>query len=755
MEYGAVMLIGVVFMAAFILFGLPALQTWQTQIATMPRAPPTQVAAAEVPTQALIQQAGPPFDWMIVVYVIVGIIVAYFVVLKGIFLVRDHQVGILTKRFGGKSMPPGQIIARRGEVGVQAKTLMPGLYWRFPLFWSVKKAAIVKIETGKLGIVESIDGERLKPGRLLADAVECNHFQNAEAFLDNHGMKGFQIPVLTPGEYRINTEIFKVTIVNATKVDKEKTGLVTALDGQPLPKEFMIAPKPIEAPTAEYKNARPHKFFQDGQAFVDSAGYRGPQEDTLQPGEYYINTKLFTVEVVDIQEVPPGFVGILRSNIGPHSKEEPPADKDTPSKTDSDAPVDKDEQAKKAEAQAQAAMALIEDKRARGILKHPVLPGKYNLNTVAYTPYLVPTSAVTIDWAAGTDSRMDLGDGEQDRRQIKRTTHDEDLPQPPLYKGSALQKALDFFRFSQLKVTSKDGFELGVDVRMVIRILPEDAAWVIARFGSVENLIQQIVHPLIDSSFRNKAGESKAIDFIQSRAKLQQEALQKAEDEFKKYHVEAQNLLIAYIDVDDALLKTQTDKEIAVQLQETLKEQANAENQRIETEKKRAEADKQKDVVAAKLQIDINKNHAQAEVEKAKGDRDARIERATGEAKAIEAVGNANATAYRAQSEVLGEDNLTLVQVMDRVKDGKVKITPDTLVTGGDGNAGQLLSAFFAKHLSGDKQKPASEDPQEPVKPAPEAKPEPEPEKKQEPGNKELEKGRPVKPEKDDKRSGS
>src|SRR2546428_10483323 len=67
------------------------------------------------------------------------------------------------------------------------------------------------------------------------------------------------------------------------------------------------------------------------------------------------------------------------------------------------------------------------------------------------------------------------------------------------------EKGLSFCRFGHLLVTSRDGFKLEVDVRMVIRILPENAAFVIARFGSVFNLIQQIVHPLIDASFRNNA----------------------------------------------------------------------------------------------------------------------------------------------------------------------------------------------------------------------------------------------------------
>ena len=100
-----------------------------------------------------------------------------------------------------------------------------------------------------------------------------------------------------------------------------------------------------------------------------------------------------------------------------------------------------------------------------------------------------------------------------------------------------------------------DGFQLDVNVRMVIRVKPENAAFIIARFGSVDNLIDQIVHPLIDSSFRNKAGEKKAIDFFQSRTILQAEALAHARSVFEEYNVEAQNLLVAYINIPESLLR--------------------------------------------------------------------------------------------------------------------------------------------------------------------------------------------------------
>ena len=70
-----------------------------------------------------------------IIYYAIGIVAFFFLVfmLKGIRLIRDNQVGIPTKKMFGKKMPAGQVFARRNEVGVQARKLMPGLYWFFPV----------------------------------------------------------------------------------------------------------------------------------------------------------------------------------------------------------------------------------------------------------------------------------------------------------------------------------------------------------------------------------------------------------------------------------------------------------------------------------------------------------------------------------------------------------------------------------------------------------------------------------------------
>jgi regulator of protease activity HflC (stomatin/prohibitin superfamily) len=588
--------------------------------------------------------------------------VVFLVVLwltTGFSLVRADEVGIRTKKMFGRKLPQGKIIATEGEIGVQADTLMPGLYYWIPLIWKITKVKVTQIPQGFIGIVDSIDGKPLQMGRLLADEVECNSFQDAKAFLNNGGKKGPQVAILLPGTHRVNTAIFRIEQSPALEVPKENVGVVVAMDGTPLPSGFVIAPEP----------SGDHKHFQDGQAFNRLGGYRGPQLETLQPGDYYINKRLFEVTRYPVVVVPPGYVAVVISSVGQELSKSPlaPMISETPNLNQ---PIHESVES-----------LLITDKNQRGILKDPVAPGKYNLNQIAYNVELVPTSAITIDWAStqGPAETKIIGNQRPD--------------------GTQNTKITEFFKFSQLRVTSKDGFQLEVDVRLIIRIPPPNAPFVIARFGTVSNLIEQVAHPLIDSSFRNEAGKKAAMEFVHSRTELQMQALEKAREEFSKYHVEVQGLLIAYISVDAQLLETQTKKEIAVQQQKQYEQEALAQEQRIAVSEKTARANQQENVISAKLSIEIATDKAEAARREAMGIRDATKTKADGTAYESERTGKGIAEAYKSQAEVLGQQNIAALKLFEEIAKGKIVITPEILVTGTGSDSGNLLNALIATIL--------------------------------------------------------
>src|SRR5207245_3939926 len=106
----------------------------------------------------------------------------------------------------------------------------------------------------------------------------------------------------------------------------------------------------------------------------------------------------------------------------------------------------------------------VPDRNRRGIWRNPVAPGKYNLNRVAFTAYLVPTSAIMVDWA-----RSERPDAPSlSRRPADPGVDESDYP----YLTEQGEKGLSFFRFGQLLVTSRDCVNLEVDGRMVSRIVP-------------------------------------------------------------------------------------------------------------------------------------------------------------------------------------------------------------------------------------------------------------------------------------------
>jgi len=667
---------------------------------------------------------------LIAILIFVIVMIVLLLVVPGLKLIGDAEVGILYKRMFGRKMPQGQVVARNGEIGVQANVLMPGLYWRIPIIWRIMKVSVTEILPEEIGIMESIDGRSIPKGRLLGDEIDCNHFQDAKMFLDKGGMKGPQVAILRPGTYRINKYAFKITKAPVTEVPAENIGVVIANDGMPLPSGYIVAPRPLAVPTSEYPNVRNCQYFQDGQAFLSSAGYRGPQLDTLQPGRYYINPLLFKVDLYGVAEVPPGYVAVLRSNVGmelekvqgspiPTVGAVGPISPAKPARqlVDISQPVHEDSET-----------LLILDKNMRGIWKEPIAPGKYNINPLAFTAYLVPTSAVTIDWASGVDQRAQHTAPDMAKMTGIKTSSE-------AYDEAGSDKATEFFKFSQLRVTSMDGFQLDVDVRMIIRIRPQNAAFIIARFGSVKNLIEQIVHPLIDSSFRNKAGEEKAINFIMSRTELQRSALEKAQQQFEIYHVEAQNLLIAYIKVDQALLDTQTKREIALQQQAQYQQEALAQEKRIEVQAKAANADKQPEVVAAMLSIQIEDTKASAKRMLAGGERDLNKITADGEKYKVQAlaeaeayklkqigdgtsyqiktiadakayenreIGKGIADAYAAQASIIGPTATAAIKLMNEVGVNSVKITPDIVISaaGGDQGATALLATWLAQTVS-------------------------------------------------------
>src|SRR2546423_456060 len=409
-------------------------------------------------------------------WIVLGVIafIILLTILRRIFVnVGAREIAIKARRYFGRRMPPGRVVATEGKVG----------------------------------IVTTADGAPLDGGRLLGKAIKgYRNFQDAELYISAGGHKGPQVEILTPGTYRILTDsvpleggqerklgLFFIRLYDATVISENQIGLVDALDGAPLnPRDYVAAP--VEG----------HDNFQDGNEFIIAGGQRGPQKDILLPGTYYVNPMLFKVIPETAKEVKPGEVAVIVSNVGKDPGEdvrramaakirERLEREEAEHINQAAARLDKldDEDRTVAEIKQELSAGDPADRRLdqgaheayvvpdgyRGIQETVVGPGRYYVNTLAVSPIVIPTTNQTVEWTAG---------------ELANT-------------------------FNPFEVISKDGFTMQLEVRVVFRVKPEDAPFMVAKIGSIEKLIQNVMHPLIDSIFRNQASESSAMAYLQNR----------------------------------------------------------------------------------------------------------------------------------------------------------------------------------------------------------------------------------------------
>lgn len=574
---------------------------------------------------------------------------------------------------------PIAYIKQGGVKGIQLRTLPPGKWAIHPYLFRVSISKVTMVPPGKVGIITSADGAQLDAGRLHGKAISGHkNFQDAESFIYNGGQKGPQVEILTPGTYRIHTQsisiddqndfkpgLFTVRLFDATIITENQIGLVEALDGAPLDPRDYVA----QAVTG-------HDNFQDSNEFIAKGGQRGPQKDILLPGTYYINPLVFKVIMESAKEVKPGEVAVIVSNVGKdptHEIREKMASKIrekmereeeeqihiAAEKLDR---VDGDETSIE-EIKAELVSGDPADKRLdqgaheayvvpegfRGIQETVVGPGKYYVNTLATTPIVIPTTNMTVEWTA---EKIDNS-------------------------------------FDPFAVISKDGFTMQLEVRVVFRVKPEDAPFMVAKIGHTDRLIQNVMHPLIDSIFRNQASESSAMAYLQNRHEEQERAEARVRMHLLKYHVDVVNVLICHIHLPEELMKTQTEKILAEQKQSMFDAQREAETKRIELEKTRAHADNQKNLMEATVGVEISAKRSEQRQREADGEAYYISSTGKAEAEKMRLIGEAQGVAYKEQVNALGANGVALVETLKVIGEKGVRITPDIMASGGGNGSGE------------------------------------------------------------------
>jgi len=430
-----------------------------------------------------------------------------------------------------------------------------------------------------------------------------------------NGEKGPQAKILPPGWHPWYWPfIYDIEFAPVIEIEQGTVGMLTAADGQPLAPGLTYAP--VWEPGSERKMAGAAEFFLGA-----GNGHKGPQTSVLKPGKYRYNPKLFKLEAAPVLTIEKAQVGVVKSNVGTT----PPA----------------------GEGELAAGLRRLVDRGQRGIWREPLLPDQYYdySHSKAYQVTKVSTRKHIVRYTAGEGQRT--GGTEE----------------------------------SEIMVRTSDGFTFPVDVRVEYEVHPIDAPLLVATVGDDEEGLRTVMNSVVRAIFRNNAEAVKALNYVQQRSTQESQSLSMLQAEMKKLGVTVTGVRIGdvgNVETLGSLLKTQTDREIALQEQETFKEQQRAAEQRKQLTKTEQEAEEEKRLATAAYAVKI------AEQEKEK-----QVIAAQAEAEAVKIKAEAQANAYKQIAEQIGSGNAALVELLKIVGERNISITPKVMVVGQTGGGGQ------------------------------------------------------------------
>ncbi len=682
---------------------------------------------------------------LIAIVASVGGVFLLLVLLKSIRSIGPTDVGLVLKRVSFKRLRGDDPIAFHGEAGYQADLLRAGLWFKFWPIYKVTRHPMVQVPAGEIGGVIAQVGTSLREGQKSGIYKPVfGDFSDVRAFVQNGGQKGPQRPTLRPGTvaaihpaaFLIRTasamygvpiskealeqakalpsSSFKQVVIRpqvvvgaeqhevgqlhvhdqliqdverqsifvtdeeprrqpttgrdtprgpaepgAPRAPDEPTrprvklvdviGIVRVHEGPPLEPgdiacriggfEDIRAREEAGATDAELgdmildSKAKLHDNYQDFQAFLDAGGRIGLQHDPLLYGTFNLNPYLVEVEIVPMLVVEQGQVAVVKSYVGL-----------VPKDTSGEA----------------FRFGTLVRPGHRGIWQETLRTGKYAINPRCYDAEIVPTSILTLNWATQVSEAHKL-----DRH------------------------------LSQIVAKSREGFVFKIDLQVQIHIPDTMASRVISAVGTMQNLVNEVLQAAVGNHFRDKLQSMPAIQFIENRQRVQEEAFQHIQRQLVVYNVDTRGVFIQDVILPEELTKVLTEREIANQQILTLQKQQAAETARIDTEKQRGLADQQAALARSSVGIQIAENTAAARMKEAEGEATYLEKVGTAKGAEVRSVALAKADGYLRQIEALGREGTTLVNAVQALAASQQPFVPEVFVSGGGGEPG-AMSAFFA-----------------------------------------------------------
>jgi SPFH domain / Band 7 family len=518
----------------------------------------------------------------------------------------------------------------------------------------------VHVESDEIAVLNKIYGTSSLPG---------------EHIIATNGEKGPQAEILTPGwhPWFLVNVIYQVENKKVVSIPSGKYGFLVAKDGVPLrPDQFLADAFPAG-----------HELdMLDAEYFLTHDGQRGPQTTILTPGTYRLNTYLWDITVKDATDVAEGSVGVVKSNVidsvhfGSLNSEKPSSCEQKTVSTNASGEAVPAKEPKSDEGRLAAILVPV---GCIGVWEKALQPGRYYVNEAAYRVTMMSTRVQTWEFKGGYKKRyIDLSLDQAGN--LTQSQRSEEIKKP----DNAADPAVAPF---------VEGWLVPLELRVLAQVTPDNAPFVVASVGTLAEIENNIMVPTIRSIVRNVVGAQgrHVLDLADNRAQLEHAVEDAIRPEGLRAGIVIKEVKFGDPALPPELLVSRLRQQLADQLQVTYQQEQKAQTQRIETEKARATAEQQHQLVEALIGVQVaeqNKNAAKL--------------RGEGQKLELEEV----AQGQRAQADVLGQDRvltITLVQQLLKTVQEKPEIVsligrlvPQTVVsTGGQGTGVDSAAAIL------------------------------------------------------------
>lgn len=211
------------------------------------------------------------------VLLIMGVVFGWFVYTNCRINVPERHIAVLTRKTGADLENGMEVAPDQEHKGLQLQVLSEGRYFYNPYYWNWKVYPMVEIPSDKMGVRIRLFGEDLPYGEFIAT---------------DDKYKGIIEEVLTPGRYPYNAMVIdrmtKQEVGGNRSRRSDYVEIIELWDPKVIPAGFKGIVTNVAGPIPDNPNT-----------LLVAEGFRGPQEQTLDPKTYYKNPYMYRINSID------------------------------------------------------------------------------------------------------------------------------------------------------------------------------------------------------------------------------------------------------------------------------------------------------------------------------------------------------------------------------------------------------------------------------------------------------------------------